>query len=140
MSTDKDPQAGFSLVEVMVSLTVISLGIIGTLSMVGANRALMESTWDLARMRMIADSVMTELAVRAQRGETLPAVGSYNWTSDPQSLTVLFTDNGYTAAASSLTVASGTGGALIDVTLRVTSPGGRSMTRERSFFDELKTP
>ena len=140
MSIDKTPQAGFSLVEVMVSLTVISVGIIGTLSMVGANRALMESTWDLARMRMIADSVMAEIGVRAQRGETLPAVGTYNWTSDPQDLSILFTDNGYTASASSLTIASGTGGAVIDVTLRVTSPGGRNMTRERSFYNELKTP
>lgn len=141
MSTDKNPEAGFSLVEVMVSLTVIALGIVGTLSMVGANRALMESTWDVARMRMIADSVMAELAVRSQRGETLPAVGTYNWTSDPSGLSVLFTDNGYTASASSLTVASSSQpGGVIDVTLRVTSPTGRTMTRERSFYEELKTP
>ena len=49
-------QSGFSLVEVAVALGIISTGIIGTLSMIGANRALMENNWDLARMNMIAES------------------------------------------------------------------------------------
>lgn len=130
---------GFSLVEVMVALTIISVGIIGTLSMVGANRAIMESTWDLARMNVIADSVMNELAVTSQRGETLPATGSYDWTADSAGLTPLFSDNGYTASASTLLIASATTpGALIDATLTVKSPTGRTMQRARRFFEDLK--
>ena len=130
---------GFSLVEVMVALTVISVGIIGTLSMVGANRALMESTWDMARMNLIADSVMTELAVASQRGETLPATGSYDWTGDSAGLAILFNDNGFTASASTLLIASATApGALIDATLTVKSPTGRTMQRSRTFYEDLK--
>ena len=130
---------GFSLVEVMVALTIISVGIIGTLSMVGANRAIMESTWDVARMNLIADSVMTEFAVTSQRGETLPATGSYDWTTDSAGLTPLFSDNGYMASASTLLIASATAsGALIDATLTITSPTGRTMQRTRRFFEELK--
>lgn len=132
---------GFSLVEVMVALTVISVGIIGTLSMVGANRALMESTWDMARMNLIADGVMNELSVRAQRGDTLPSSGTYDWTNDPSGLAILFSDNGYSAAASTLSIASATAaGALIDVTLTVKSPTGRTMRRERTFYEQFKTP
>lgn len=132
---------GFSLVEVMVALTIISVGIIGTLSMVGANRALMESTWDMARMNLIADGVMNELSVRAQRGDTLPAVGAYDWTADASGLAILFSDNGYSASASTLSVASATAaGALIDVTLTVKSPTGRTMQRVRTFYEQMKTP
>lgn len=130
---------GFSLVEVMVALTIISVGIIGTLSMVGANRALMESTWDMARMNLIADSVMNELSVASQRGESLPATGTYDWSADSADLTPLFSDNGYTASASTLLVASATdAGALIDVTLTVKSPTGRTMQRARTFYEDLK--
>jgi prepilin-type N-terminal cleavage/methylation domain-containing protein len=132
---------GFSLVEVMVALSVISVGIIGTLSMVSANRAIMASTWDMARMGLIADSVMNELAVRAQRGDTLPAAGTYDWSSDTNGLAILFSDNGYSAAASTLAVASSTApNAVMDVTLTVKSPAGRTLVRERSFFETFQTP
>lgn len=134
-------QSGFSLVEVMVALAIISVGIIGTLSMISANRAIMESTWALSRMTMIADGVMTEVAVRAQRNETLPSVGPYDWSSDPLGLVILFSDNGYTASQSTLTVAtSSLAGAEISATLVLKSPSGRSLTRSRVFFNDLKTP
>ena len=93
--TQNKQVAGFSLIEVMVALTIISAGIIGTLSMIGANRALMSSTWDMSRMNMIADGVMNELAVRAHRGEAMPALGVYDWADDPAGVSILFTDNGY---------------------------------------------
>lgn len=138
MTSNKD---GFSLVEVMVALTVISVGIIGTLSMVSANRAIMSSTWDMARMGLIADSVMNELAVRSQRGDTLPTGGSYDWSTDSNGLAILFSDNGYNAAASTLSVASSTApGAVMSVTLTVKSPAGRTLVRERVFFETFKTP
>lgn len=122
-----------------MALTVISVGIIGTLSMVGANRALMESTWDMARMNLIADSVMNELSVVSQRGESLPATGTYDWSTDSADLTPLFIDNGFTASASTMLVATATApGALIDVTLTLKSPTGRSMQRVRTFYEDLK--
>ena len=142
MTRDKPTsQSGFSLIEVMVALTIISVGIIGTLSMVGANRAIMESTWALSRMTLIADGVMTELAVRAQRNEALPSLGVYDWSSDGQGLAVLFSDNGYSASASTLTVSSSAlAGAQLAATLVVRSPSGRTLTRSRTFFNDLKTP
>ena len=136
-----NPQSGFSVVEVMVALTIISVGIIGTLSMVGANRAIMESTWAVSRSTMIADGVMTEIAVRAQRNETLPSVGTYDWSSDTLGLGVLFRDNGYSAAQSTLTLAaSSLPGAELVATLIVKSPNGRTLTRSRVFYNDLKTP
>ncbi len=133
--------AGFSLIEVMVALTIISAGIIGTLSMIGANRALMSSTWDMSRMNMIADGVMNELAVRAHRGEAMPALGVYDWSDDPAGVSILFTDNGYRANASTLTLSANIlPGGLADATLQIRSPTGRTMTRRRSFFGRLKTP
>ena len=65
-------EGGFSLVEVMVALTVITAGIVGTISMVSANRAIMESSWTQARLGLIADGVMNELAVQFQRNGALP--------------------------------------------------------------------
>ena len=62
--TDRGGESGFSLVEVMVALTIITAGIIGTISMVSANRAIMETSWAQARMGIIADGVMNELAVQ----------------------------------------------------------------------------
>ena len=41
----KQQQAGFSLVEVMVALGIITAGIVGTLSLISANRALVENAW-----------------------------------------------------------------------------------------------
>lgn len=142
MSTDAHGESGFSLVEVMVALTVITLGIVGTISMVSANRALMETSWAQARMIFIADSVMSELAVTFQRTGTLPITADYDWTNDPDNFgaAILFTDNGYTADASTLSIASGTAPVTYVATLKVVSPSGRRMTRTRNFFKRLKTP
>ena len=99
-------KAAFSLVEVMVALTIITAGIIGTISMVSANRAIMETSWAQARMGIIADGVMNELAVQFQRDGILPVTNDYDFDADPDNfgLTVLFTDNGYSAAASTLAI------------------------------------
>jgi prepilin-type N-terminal cleavage/methylation domain-containing protein len=60
--TDRGRESGFSLVEVMVALTIITAGIIGTISMVSANRAIMETSWAQARMGIIAVSAGRQLA------------------------------------------------------------------------------
>lgn len=135
-------ESGFSLVEVMVALSVITVGIIGTISMVSANRSIMETSWAQARMIYIADSVMNELAVNFQRSGTLPVTTDYDWASDLNGFDadILFTDNGYTASASTLSIANGVGGVAYVATLKVVSPSGRRMTRTRNFFTKLTTP
>ncbi len=142
MLNNRHGESGFSLVEVMVALTVITTGIIGTISMVSANRALMETSWAQARMIYIADSVMSELAVQFQRNGTLPITADYDWANDPNNFggAILFSDNGYTADASTLSIASGVAPVSYAVTLRLVSPSGRRMTRTRNFFKKLKTP
>ena len=102
-------ESGFSLVEVMVALTIITGGIIGTISMVSANRAIMETSWTQARMGLIADGVMNELAVQFQRNGILPVTANYDFEEDADNLglAVLFTDNGYAPAASTLTITEG---------------------------------
>ena len=140
--TDRGGESGFSLVEVMVALTIITAGIIGTISMVSANRAIMETSWAQARMGIIADGVMNELAVRFQRDGSLPVTNDYDFDADPDNfgLTVLFTDNGYSAAASTLAIASGASPVSYAVDLTIISPSGRRMVRARNFFQKLKTP
>lgn len=134
-------ESGFSLVEVMVALSVITVGIIGTISMVSANRALMETSWAQARMIFIADSVMSELAVQFQQTGTLPITADYDWSNDPDDFgaEILFSDNGYTASASELSIVSGVAPVTYVATLRVVSPSGRRMTRTRNFFRKLST-
>ena len=140
--TDRGGESGFSLVEVMVALTIITAGIIGTISMVSANRAIMETSWAQARMGIIADGVMNELAVQFQRDGSLPVTNDYDFDADPDNfgLTVLFTDNGYSAAASTLAIASWASPVSYAVDLTIISPSGRRMVRARNFFQKLKTP
>jgi prepilin-type N-terminal cleavage/methylation domain-containing protein len=135
-------ESGFSLVEVMVALTVITAGIIGTLSMVSANRAIMETSWTQARMGLIADGVMNELAVQFQRNGVLPTTADYDFEADPDNLglAVLFTDNGYTPAASTLAITAGVSPISFGASLTLISPSGRRMVRSRNFFQKLKTP
>ena len=139
---DRGGESGFSLVEVMMALTIITAGIIGTISMVSANRAIMETSWAQARMGIIADGVMNELAVQFQRDGSLPVTNDYDFDADPDNfgLTVLFTDNGYSAAASTLAIASGVSPVSYAVDLTIISPSGRRMVRARNFFQKLKTP
>ena len=130
------------MVEVMVALTVITAGIIGTISMVSANRAIMETSWTQARLGLIADGVMNELAVQFQRNGTLPVTADYDFEADPDNLglAVLFTDNGYVPASSTLTIEAGASPIAYDVSLTLISPSGRRLVRSRNFFQKLKTP
>lgn len=134
-------EGGFSLVEVMVALTVITAGIIGTISMVSANRAIMEASWTQARMGLIADGVMNELAVQFQRNGILPVTADYDFEADPDNLglAVLFTDNGYVPAVSTLKITAGVSPISYSVMLTLISPSGRQMLRSRDFFQKLKT-
>lgn len=125
-----------------MALSVITVGIVGTISMVSANRAIMETSWAQARMIYIADGVMSELAVQFQRNGSLPITSDYDWDNDPSDFgaAILFSDNGYSADASTLIIASGTAPVTYAVTLKLVSPTGRRMTRTRNFFKKLKTP
>ena len=142
MLTERSAEAGFSLVELIVALTIISAGIIGTISMVSANRTIMETSWAQARMGIIADGVMNELAVQFQRDGSLPVTTDYDFDADPDNfgLAVLFTDNGYTASASTLAIATGASPVSYAVNLTIISRSGRRMVRARNFFQKLKTP
>mgnify|MGYP003339979082 CR=1 FL=1 len=140
MLTERSAEAGFSLVELIVALTIITAGIIGTISMVSANRTIMETSWAQARMGIIADGVMNELAVQFQRDGSLPVTTDYDFDADPDNfgLAVLFTDNGYTASASTLAIATGASPVSYAVNLTIISPSGRRMVRARNFFQKLK--
>jgi prepilin-type N-terminal cleavage/methylation domain-containing protein len=142
MTSTRRSESGFSLVEVMVALTIITTGIIGTISMVSANRAIMETSWAQARMGMIADGVMNELAVQFQRDGVLPVTASYDFDADPDALglAVLFNDNGYNPSASTLALSAGASPISYTATLTMLSPSGRRMTRSRNFYKKLKTP
>ena len=142
MTSTRRSESGFSLVEVMVALTIITTGIIGTISMVSANRAIMETSWAQARMGMITDGVMNELAVQFQRDGVLPVTASYDFDADPDALglAVLFNDNGYNPSASTLALSAGASPISYIATLTVLSPSGRRMTRSRNFYKKLKTP
>ena len=139
MRASPDAEVGFSLVEVAVALGIIATGIIGTLSMIGANRALMENNWDLARMNMIADSVMAQIGAEFHDSGTLTTTSDYDWSNDGSNfkLTVLFTDNGFQAADASLSIAAASAPVSYNVSFTVVSPSGRSLTRESDFYRAL---
>ena len=73
---------------------------------------------------------------------SMAATYDYDFDADPDNfgLTVLFTDNGYSAAASTLAIASGASPVSYAVDLTIISPSGRRMVRARNFFQKLKTP
>lgn len=137
--TQRTDQSGFSLVEVAVALGVISMGIIGTLSMIGANRALMESSWDVARMNMIADSVMVQISAEFHMTGSLTPTSDYDWGTDANNLKLnaLFDDNGYNENAASLSISAASAPVSYNVSLTVVSPSARSLTRTRSFYRAL---
>lgn len=139
MRDNTQAEAGFSLVEVAVALGIISTGIIGTLSMIGANRALMENNWDLARMNMIAESVINQIGAEFHDSGTLTTTSDYDWSNDGSNLklTVLFTDNGYRASDASLSITAASAPMSYNVAFTVVSPSGRSMARRRDFYRAL---
>lgn len=136
---ERAAQSGFSLVEVAVALGVISLGIIGTLSMIGANRALMENSWDVARMNMIADSVMVQIAAEFNTAGSLTTTPNYDWGTDSNNLKLnaLFDDNGYDENQASLSITAASAPVSYNVSLTVVSPSARSLTRTRAFYRAL---
>lgn len=132
-------ESGFSLVEVAVALGIISTGIIGTLSMIGSNRALMENSWDLARMNLISDSVMVQVAAEFHSTGILTPTGDYDWANDAANLklNLLFSDNGYKAEAATLSITAASAPVRYDVSLTVVSPSDRSLNRTRRFYRAL---
>lgn len=139
MTSAKAAQSGFSLIEVVVALAIISTGIIGALSMIGANRALMENSWDVARMNMIADSVMAQVAAKFHDSGNLTTTADYDWTTDAShlQLSALFSDNGYRAQNASLTITAASAPLSYNVEVTIVSPSNRSLTRRQDFYRAL---
>ena len=136
----QSPQAGFSLVEVMVALGIITAGIVGTLSLISANRALVENAWSQRRMVMVADSVMGEIALRYRRGDTLTSVSDYDFDNDGENFEFdgLFADNGLDADNGSLSIATGVSPIVWQVELQLVTPAGRRMTRTMNLYAPLQ--
>lgn len=136
----KQQQAGFSLVEVMVALGIITAGIVGTLSLISANRALVENAWSQRRMMMVADSVMGEIALRYRRGETLSSVADYDFDNDAENyeFDALFSDNGMNAAMADLSINAGVSPIVWQVELQLVTPAGRRMTRNMNLYAPLE--
>jgi prepilin-type N-terminal cleavage/methylation domain-containing protein len=136
----KQQQAGFSLVEVMVALGIITAGIVGTLSLISANRALVENAWSQRRMMMVADSVMGEIALRYRRGETLSSVADYDFDNDAENyeFDALFSDNGMDADMADLSISVGVSPIVWQVELQLVTPAGRRMTRNMNLYAPLE--
>ncbi|MEL0071424.1 MAG: prepilin-type N-terminal cleavage/methylation domain-containing protein [Rhodobiaceae bacterium] len=136
----KQQQAGFSLVEVMVALGIITAGIVGTLSLISANRALVENAWSQRRMMMVADSVMGEIALRYRRGETLSSVADYDFDNDAENyeFDALFSDNGMDADMADLSISAGVSPVVWQVELQLVTPAGRRMTRNMNLYAPLE--
>jgi prepilin-type N-terminal cleavage/methylation domain-containing protein len=136
----KQQQAGFSLVEVMVALGIITAGIVGTLSLISANRALVENAWSQRRMMMVADSVMGEIALRYRRGETLSSVADYDFDNDAENyeFDALFSDNGMDADMADLSISAGVSPIVWQVELQLVTPAGRRMTRNMNLYAPLE--
>jgi prepilin-type N-terminal cleavage/methylation domain-containing protein len=136
----KQQQAGFSLVEVMVALGIITAGIVGTLSLISANRALVENAWSQRRMMMVADSVMGEIALRYRRGETLSSVVDYDFDNDAENyeFDALFSDNGMDADMADLSISVGVSPIVWQVELQLVTPAGRRMTRNMNLYAPLE--
>ncbi|MGB0342223.1 MAG: type IV pilus modification PilV family protein [Parvibaculales bacterium] len=136
----KQQQAGFSLVEVMVALGIITAGIVGTLSLISANRALVENAWSQRRMMMVADSVMGEIALRYRRGDGLTSVTDYDFDNDAESFEfdALFADNGLDADAAELSINAGVSPIVWQVELQLVTKAGRRMTRNMNLYAPLE--
>ncbi len=132
--------SGFSLVEISVALGIISAGIIGTVSLLSANRALMEAAWAQGRMGIVADSVMAEFSVRYRHGERIRTAANYNLVTDSQNygFATIFSDNGFDASLSNLRIRRRGSTRGLQITLKVRSPSGRSLTRKLTLYEPFQ--
>jgi len=124
----------------MVALGIITAGIVGTLSLISANRALVENAWSQRRMMMVADSVMGEIALRYRRGETLSSVADYDFDNDAENyeFDALFSDNGMDADMADLSISAGVSPIVWQVELQLVTPAGRRMTRNMNLYAPLE--
>ena len=135
----KDGEQGFSLVELSVALAIIAAGVVGTLSRIGSNRALMENAWLQKRLTLVANGIASEIVARHARGDAMSPVASYSWSTDAFALSPLFSDNQLRTEDASLSIATSSDPDInFLVTIRVASAGGRALTLEHPLYAALK--
>ena len=135
----KDGEQGFSLVELSVALAIIAAGVVGTLSLIGSNRALMENAWLQKRLTLVANGIASEIVARHARGDAMSPVASYSWSTDAFALSPLFSDNQLRTEDASLSIATSSDPDInFLVTIRVASAGGRALTLEHQLYAALK--
>lgn len=132
-------ERGFSLVELSVALAVIAAGIIGTLSLISSNRAMMENAWLQKRLTLVAHGVASEVSARHARGDTIAPVAAYSWSTDAYALSPLFSDNSLRTqdASVSITTSSDPDISYL-VTIQVATASGRSLTLAHPLYTALK--
>lgn len=132
-------ERGFSLVELSVALAVIAAGIIGTLSLIGSNRAMMESAWLQKRLTLVAHGIANEVSARHARGDTITPIAAYSWSTDAYALSSLFSDNSLRAEDASLSIATSSDPDISYlVTIEVATAGGRAITLTHPLHTALK--
>jgi type II secretion system protein I len=90
----ESPQDGFTLIEVMVALTVVAFAFVGLLGLHNRNIALIARDQDLTRATLLARQFITEMElieqfpdVGASRGEFASAPGFY-WEREVEETTL----------------------------------------------------
>lgn len=135
-------ERGFSLIEISVALAVIALGIIGTLSLISANRVLTEMAWAQQRLTLVSQSVLDSIEMRFLTGDDFSAFdtdNTYSWSSDPFSLQSIFVDNGFKASQAVLAITPSSDSDIdYDIRLDLESASGHELTKQRQLFTPLR--
>ena len=77
----KIDEAGFSVVEVAVALTLMAIAFIGAMSLLGASTTEFYRSQSRSKVEMVANGLLDELAIRHANGDSIASMSIDDWSS-----------------------------------------------------------
>ncbi|EJW21322.1 hypothetical protein IMCC14465_11180 [alpha proteobacterium IMCC14465] len=105
-------EAGFSVVEVAVALTLMAIAVVGAMSLLGASTTEFYKSQSRSKVEMVANGLLEELTLRHANGDTIASLTIDDWSS-------YLTSNDLSTTNATLNIANKTG--LSDYTISATS-------------------
>lgn len=74
-------EAGFSVVEVAVALTLMAIAVVGAMSLLGASTTEFYKSQSRSKVEMVANGLLDELTLRHANGDTITSMTIDDWSS-----------------------------------------------------------
>ena len=76
----KIDEAGFSVVEVAVALTLMAIAVIGAMSLLGASTTEFYKSQSRSKVEMVANGLLDELTIRHANGDAIASISIDYWS------------------------------------------------------------